>query len=265
MRRHCCFKNACLIPEMAESQKVRFKIENRIARIEMTDPPANILGFDLMQELLQSVSQAESCDVLLLTSGLKHFSTGVDIKIHTPELVPNMLKEFHKIIRKLYHFPGIAICAIQGYALGGGLELALPCDFILAEKQATLGFPEIRLACYPPVASVLLPRWIGRRANAMLFTGENISAEEARRIGIVDSLFEATSRTETVDGFAQKISSYSRGALQILKRLLRESSDFDFDVELDKAERYYVSELLQSPDVAEGIAAFLEKRAPKYD
>jgi cyclohexa-1,5-dienecarbonyl-CoA hydratase len=249
---------------MSENKKLSVKIENRIARIEMVDAPANILGFDLMQELFQAVSQAESSNVLLLASGLKHFSTGVDIKIHTPDLVPKMLKEFHKIIRKLYHFPGITVCALQGYALGGGLELSLPCDFIFADRAATLGFPEIRLACYPPVASVLLPRWIGRKANALLFSGENISGEEAHRFGLVDSLFEAASRGEVVDAFVQKISSYSCDALRILKRLLRESIDFDFDIELDKAERYYVSELLQSPHVAEGIAAFLEKRAPRY-
>ena len=126
----------------------------------------------MMSELSKALDEASSSSILILTTTLQHFSAGVDVKIHTPDQVPEMLERFHDVIRKLYHFKGMTICAIRGHALGGGMELALCCDVMLAEKNSSIGFPEITIACFPPAAAVLLPR----SAQWLLFSGESISA-----------------------------------------------------------------------------------------
>ncbi|HET6267342.1 MAG TPA: enoyl-CoA hydratase-related protein, partial [Acidobacteriota bacterium] len=157
----------------------------------------------------------------------------------------------------------VTACLIKGFALGGGLELALVCDFIGADHEARLGFPEIRLACFPPVAAVLLPRWIGKQSN-LLLTGDTISAQRAAEIGIVDDVISPEHSAEWLQHFKDKIGSYSLDALRILKKALRKNAGFDFDKALQDCEKIYVKELLASPDAVEGVLAFLEKRSPVY-
>lgn len=245
-------------------EKIDFSIEQSVARIVMHSSSANILDFALMEELSAAVDQAGSCAFIVLSSAVKNFSLGVDIKIHTPALIPEMLEKFHSLIRKIYHFPGITICFVNGYALGGGLELALVNDFIFVEKSASLGLPEIKLACFPPVAAVLLPSIAGRAGARMMLTGDSVTGEEACLIGIADGVVEAGNLAEFQTQFVKKMTSYSFDALSVLKEVLRKTSNLDFDRSLAVAEKHYREDLLRSPDVAEGIEAFLQKRSPNY-
>ena len=249
---------------MSDFRHLDFQAEDQVAQIAIHRTPSNIIDFELMDDLSLTLDQAESCAVLVLSSTLPHFSMGVDIKIHTPDLVPEMLRRFHEVIRKLYHFPGITVCILHGYALGGGLELGLCCDFLVAEQNSQLGFPEIRLACFPPVAAVLLPQMIGRRAGELLICGDTITAERALDTGLIDRVFQEGDRKQFVREFITKISRRSFDALRALKKTLRQSDGFDFDRALTQAETIYRSDLLQSPDLAEGVDAFLQKRLPKF-
>jgi cyclohexa-1,5-dienecarbonyl-CoA hydratase len=227
-------------------------------KIELSHPPLNIIDFQMMSELSDALDEASSASFLILSSSLQHFSAGVDVKIHTPDQVPEMLDRFHKVIRKLYHFPGMTISAIHGHALGGGMELALCCDVILAEKNSSIGFPEITLACFPPVAAVLLPR----SAQWLLFSGETITAQHAYELGIINRLYEDESELKKIiDGF----KSHSADALRSLKSAIKKASGFDFDQALSEAERVYKEELLKSPDVLEAVKSFLEKRTRVRD
>jgi cyclohexa-1,5-dienecarbonyl-CoA hydratase len=217
----------------------------------------NIIDFEMMSELSDALDEASSSSILILTTNLQNFSAGVDVKIHTPDKVPKMLDRFHNVIRKLYHFPGMTICAIRGHALGGGMELALCCDVILAEKDCIIGFPQITLACFPPVAAILLPR----TAHWLLFSGESIPAQRAHDLGIIDQLYEDEAGFKKI---LDHIRSLSSDAIQCLKKVIRKTSAFDFDKALTEAERVYKEELMQSPDVLEAIKAFLEKRRPEF-
>ncbi len=226
-------------------------------QIELSHPPLNIIDFEMMSELSDALDEASSSTFLIVTTGLQHFSAGVDVKIHTPDQVPEMLDRFHKVIRKLYHFPGMTISAIHGHALGGGMELALCCDVILAETNSSIGFPEITLACFPPVASILLPR----SAQWLLFTGETITAQRAYELGIINQLYEDGSELKKIiDG----LKSHSADALRSLKSAIKRTSGFDFDQALAETERVYKEELLRSPDVLEAVKSFLEKHKPKF-
>jgi cyclohexa-1,5-dienecarbonyl-CoA hydratase len=236
---------------------IQFSNNDEIARITLAHPPLNIIDFEMMSELSQALDEAKGSQTLLLTTSLAHFSTGVDVRIHTPDQAPEMLDRFHDVIRKIYHFPGLTLCAIRGYALGGAMELALCSDIILAEQTSIVGFPEITIGCFPPAAAVLLPKLIGRKANTLLFSGEPITALKALEIGLVDYLYEDS---DSLDKTINQFGSMSNDAIRFLKSVIRKSFDFDFDKTLAESERIYKDELLKSPDVAEGVQAFLEKR-----
>lgn len=224
--------------------------------IALSHPPLNIIDFEMMSELSDALDKAKSSSILILTTSLPNFSAGVDVKIHTPDQVPKMLDRFHDVIRKLYHFSGMTICAIRGHALGGGMELALCCNQILAEKNSSIGFPEITIACFPPVASVLLQR----SAQWLLFSGESISAWRAYELGIIHDLYQDDSELNKI---TDRYKSFSADALRSLKSAIRKTSNFDFDAALAETERVYKEELLKSPDVLAGVKSFLNRSQRK--
>jgi cyclohexa-1,5-dienecarbonyl-CoA hydratase len=239
---------------MKDFNKIKVSRVDTYFQIEFSHPPLNIIDFEMMSELSDALDEANSANFLILSSSLQHFSAGVDVKIHTPDQVPEMLDRFHKVIRKLYHFPGLTISAIHGHALGGGMELALCSDVILADKNSSIGFPEITLACFPPVATILVPR----SAQWLLFSGESITAQRAYELGIINQLYEDESELKKIiDGF----KSHSADAVRSLKSAIRKTSSLNFDRALAEAERVYKEELLKSPDVLEAVKLFLEKRA----
>jgi cyclohexa-1,5-dienecarbonyl-CoA hydratase len=241
---------------MKDLKKIKVARVDACIQIELSHPPLNIIDFEMMSELSDALDEASSSSILILTTSLQHFSAGVDVKIHTPDKVPKMLDSFHNVIRKLYHFSGMTICAIRGHALGGGMELALCCDKILAEKNSNIGFPEITIACFPPVAAILLPR----PAQWLLFSGESISAWRAYELGIVHDLYQDDSELTKI---TDRYKSLSANALRSLKSAIRNTSAFDFDSALAVTERVYKEELLKSPDVLKGVKAFLGKRRAK--
>ena len=239
---------------------VEFEFRDQIARIRLNSPPSNILDIEMMNQLSEALESSADSAILILSSSAENFSLGVDVKIHTPELSPSMLKNFHEVIRKLYHHRGISIAVLNGYALGGGMELALVCDFIFAQNRTKLGFPEIRLACFPPVAAVLLPRKIGGGASNLLFTGETLEASLAARMGLIEGIFD-----DHPEALIKNIKRNSFSAMMLLKKTLRCTGGFDFDAELLRAEEIYLKELLTTHDMSEGVNAFLEKRLPRFD
>ena len=250
----------CNIEAPSAFMSVELEFNQDTAGIRLNSAPSNIFDFDLMDQLSEALDKTKNVSLLVISSALEHFSLGVDVKIHTPELSERMLKKFHEVIRKLYNQKGITVSVLNGYALGGGMELALVCDFIFAHREAVIGFPEIRLACFPPVASVLLPRKIGSRASNYLYTGKLIHAIAAEEIGIIEGVF-----SDSAEEFLETIRLHSLSAMSVLKKVLRHTSGFNFDVELEKAEEVYLNELLGISDMSEGISAFIEKRSPRFN
>lgn len=248
---------------------VRLDEQERIATITIDRPPLNVLDMATMDELgrtIREVSKKGTAGVIIIRSaGEKVFSAGVEIKEHTPDLVPGMLDTFHGLVRLLLEIDPVSIAEVQAPALGGGAELALACDLVVAAEESRFAFPEIELACFPPVALATLPLRVGpQRAAELVLTGGAISAGEARQMGLVNRVIPRAGLSEATAELARNLCKKSPEVLRLTTRLLRKMVSQPYTGRLQQAEDAYLKELLPSHDMQEGIRAFMEKRKPKW-
>jgi cyclohexa-1,5-dienecarbonyl-CoA hydratase len=231
-------------------------------------PPVNVLHIPLLRELddaLATVGADAEARVLVVTGKGSAFCAGVDVADHTPERIGTTLDLFHGAIRKLLRLELPVIAAVNGVALGGGCELLLACDVVLARAGAKLGQPEIRLGTLPPVAAVLMPRLLGRqRALDLILSGDVFTADEAAGWGLVTRVLADEAFDAAVASYAEKLASLSRPVMRLAKRATREGEHGEPAGALEVAERLYLDELMGLRDASEGLAAFMEKRDPVW-
>jgi cyclohexa-1,5-dienecarbonyl-CoA hydratase len=222
----------------------------------------------MMKELQEALAELEGrLDVsTILFEGDAHaFSAGVDVKAHVPDHVSEMLTSFHAVIRAIVASRKITIAVVQGTCLGGGAELAAVCDIVYTSRDAVWGFPEIKLGCYPPVAAVALPALVGqKRASELMLTGRQISGDEAVAIGLVNRSASGDELAAVVQQTLSELEALSPAALAHAKKSMYSWDAIHFDKGLARAEKIYLEELINTEDAREGIAAFLEKRSPKW-
>jgi cyclohexa-1,5-dienecarbonyl-CoA hydratase len=248
-------------------ETIQVRLEQRTAWITLDRPPLNILDISMMQSLGAALDRVlpKSDFVIFQGAGTKAFSAGAEVADHTPERVAKMLSVFHAIFRQLAAADCVKIAAIHGYCLGGGMELATFCDFVIASESAQFGQPEIKLGCFPPVAMVTLPRLIGMQAALdLILTGHQISAMEAHRLGLVARVVSDDGLSGAVENLLEELGALSPSVLQLTRRTLGQLHFSDFLKQLEEAERVYLSDLMQTHDAQEGIRAFLEKRPPVW-
>ena len=237
------------------------------ATVTLNRPPLNILDIptiDLLGEVVAGLASDPGLQVIFLRgSGDRAFSAGVAIQDHTPDRVVPMLDSLHATIRRLRDLDAVTVAAVQGHCLGGGMELAMSCDLVIATEDARFAQPEIEVGCYPPVASALLPQRIGAGlALDLALTGRSLTCEEAERIGLVTR--RVSNLDEAVERFRSEITSKSIPVTRLAKKAVRAGRDLPFSVALAETERIYKEELLPLEDLAEGAAAFLEKRRAEW-
>ncbi|HEY6944399.1 MAG TPA: enoyl-CoA hydratase-related protein [Candidatus Acidoferrum sp.] len=246
-------------------ETIQLRIEHRTAWITLDRAPLNILDIAMMESLDAALERAlpKSDFVIFQGAGVKAFCAGADVADHTPKRVGRMLSAFHAVFRRLAAAECLTIAAVHGYCLGGGMELAAFCDFVLAAESAQFGQPEIKLGCFPPVAMVTLPRLVGAQAAAhLILTGHQISATEAHRLGFVTRVVPDYELAAAVDALLGELRELSPSVLHLTRKALAHLHGADFLQQLEEAERVYLSELMQTHDAQEGIRAFLEKRKP---
>ena len=251
----------------AHPETIQLRMEQRTAWITLDRPPLNILDIAMMESLDAALARAlsESDFVIFQGAGVKAFCAGADIADHAPKRVEKMLTAFHAVFRRLASADCLTIAAVVGYCLGGGMELATFCDFVLATESAEFGQPEIKLGCFPPVAMVTLPRLIGMQAAAyLILTGQQISAREAHRLGLVTGVVPDHELPVAVDALLKELRALSPSVLRLTRKTLTRLHSPDFLKQLREAERVYLSELMKTHDAQEGIRAFLEKRQPVW-
>jgi len=239
------------------------------AIITINRPPYNILNLETLLELntaLEKVKNDDSIFVILIRSaGDRAFCTGLDVRDHFPDRINDALNAFNKIFYTLKEIDKPTIAVVRGYALGGGCELAIGCDMIIASEDAKFGLPEINVGSMPPVAQVLLPRMIGRkRAFELILTGDMISAAEAERIGLINKVVPTEKLDETAKEFVEKLKGKSPLVLKIARRAIYEAMEEGFEAALRRVTEIYLNSLIKTEDAVEGLKAFMEKRKPNW-
>ena len=242
--------------------------EKPIARLGLHNPPQNVITIAMMEELAAALAEIEAkpeTSVLVLSGSGKAFSSGVDVAAHTPERVQETPAKFHAVIRSLVTSRKVTVAQVHGNCLGGGAELAMVCDVVYTARDAKWGFPEIKLACFPPVAAVGLAALVGqKRAADLILSGRQICGAEALAIGLANAAVNAEALGTAVNEAVARFAQLSPAALAVTKKALYCWDAMHFDKGLARAEQVYLTELMKTEDAREGIRAWVEKRAPKW-
>ena len=256
-----------------EFRNILLSVENEIATLTINRPKAlNALNIETLQEIqkgLEEVRDRAEMKVLILTgSGEKAFVAGADILemkgMNSLEAF-NFSRMGHLIMKMIQDFDRPVIAAVNGFALGGGMEIALACDFIYASENAKLGLPEVTLGVFPGFGGTQrLPRLIGKgNAKELILTGKMITAHEAFQMGIVNRVFPLSSLMEETKKVAAQMAA--NGAIGV--RLAKRVTDAGFNMDLEKAcslESHAFGLCFSTEDQKEGMTAFVEKRKPNF-
>ena len=246
----------------------------RVAHLELVNPPLNLVTRELLAELdaalatLEATSAGDVRVVVVTGSGDRAFSAGSHVGEFESQRGAagrqrHALEE--GVARRIAQLPMPTIAAIEGNALGGGLELALCCDLRIAASRARLGLPEVRLAVTPGAGGTQrLPRVVGpARAKELILTGRVIGAEEAARIGLVHEVVADGEARHRADQIAAEIAARGPLAVREAKRLIDAACDVDLDAGL-AAELEASVRIFETEDMLEGARAFFAKRDPDY-
>ncbi|MFQ5628299.1 MAG: enoyl-CoA hydratase-related protein [bacterium] len=254
---------------MTEYNKIKTELKQneQVLTITLNAPKGNVLDGEMMTEIvdvLQKIARRSSIKGVVFQGEGKHFSFGASVPEHQKKYVATMLRTFHTLFRIMIETGKPTIAIVNGQCLGGGLELAAFCNWIFAAKEAQFGQPEIKLAVFPPVASLVLPHRIGQSAaDDLVLTGRSISAQEAKQLGLVHSV--STDPLAEAEAYIEShILPQSATALEFTLKSSRYEMHKAFLENIDAVEKMYVHELMETDDANEGITAFLEKRKPEW-
>ena len=251
-------------------QNIEFAIADRVAQIMLARPPLNILNISMIREINDALQEcARQSDLVAIvfeaTREARAFSAGVSIEDHVEETVREMLDSFHSIFRALVRIQKPVIAIVDGAALGGGCELALACDIVIASERAQFGQPEIKLGVFPPIAAILLPRLIGeKKARELILTGDTIDAAEALRLGLVNQVAPSEELQNRTASILNKLRDLSGVAVGMTRAALDLDTRSSFESALTQLETLYLEQLMKTEDANEGVQAFMEKRKPVW-
>ncbi len=251
---------------------VHLKKEGKIAIITMNRPEAlNALNSKVLSDLEDVILQVEKDEgifAVILTGEGRAFVAGADIR-EMMDKKPIEARRFtylgQSVLKELENLNKPVIAAVNGVALGGGCELALACDIILASENARLGFPEVGLGIHPGFGGTQrLPRLIGRaKAKELIFTAEILEADEAERIGLVNKVVSPDKLMEEARNMADRISQQAPVAVRLAKSAINKGCDMDLDFGLSY-EVESVSVAFSTKDSKEGMTAFTKRKKPEF-
>lgn len=246
--------------------------EGRVGWLEYARPPVNAFHWEMLREVPRALGvllEDPEVRVVIFASALgRYFSAGADIRVMQAMGRPEMREWVtiaHGLVRQMRASPKPLLAAIHGVAVGGGLEMVTHCDVRFAASDARLGQPEINIAFIPPVgATQAYARLLGRsRALRFLYDGTQVSAEEALRIGLVDVVVQPERLRDEVGAYAAALAERPAEALAAIRRCITEGLAVPFEDGL-RLELEAAVHLTGTPDFAEGLAAFVEKRPPHW-
>jgi cyclohexa-1,5-dienecarbonyl-CoA hydratase len=242
-------------------------VDRGVASLVIDAPPVNVLTrrvLDAIRADLRRLSADRTARVLILSAAGRHFSAGADVAEHLPPQHEQLIPEFLETVAALEAFPLPVIAAVRGRCLGGGFELALAADFIVAGESAQFGQPEIFLGVAPPAAAAWLPqRLCYGLAAELVLTGDPITAAEAGRAGLVRVVVPDHELESAARALAARMTRHSAASLRVAKQMLRSSRAHAIGA-LQAAGDLYLQALMRTTDAVEGLQAFVEKRPPVW-
>ncbi len=247
---------------------IQTELKEGVAYLTLNRAPLNWLNIEMMEEIggyLEGLLKEKTLKLLVIQAAGKAFSVGAEVADHLGDLGPKMIAAFHKMFRLMDRLGVPSIAVVNGAALGGGCELALYCDMVLATEKAKFGQPEIQVGVFPPIAALILPRIMGqKKAMELILAGETISSQEALSLGLVNKVVPEASLSQEVEAFIGKFTKLSGVVLRMAKEAAVAGLNDDLDKGLRNIEQIYLDKLMKTHDATEGLKSFLEKRKPTW-
>ncbi len=262
-------------PAPTDQVLVNYEVTDGLAIITLNDPPANTYTYEMMRQLDRAILDARMADeahvIILRGEGNKFFSAGANIGMLnsvTPKFKYYFCLHANETLNRLEQTPKLTIAALNGHTVGGGLEIAMACDFRLGRRDAgKIGLPEVNLGVLPGTGGTQrLCRIVGKsRAIELMATGETFSFERAEELGIVNKVFEKDTFWDDVLMYAKQFCPPNKAskAVGLIKRAVQSGAEVPFESGLS-IERELQQQLFQSQDAKEGLAAYVEKRMATF-
>ena len=253
---------------MSEYQHLKVEKADGVARITFDRPKHNVLDIQMMREFnteLKELATDDQLKCVVLNGAGPSFCAGVEVSDHRPDMAPKMIETFNRIFELIDRLEVPVIAAVHGVCLGGGMEVAIACDIIVAAQSAQFGQPEIKLAFLPPYAAVRLPHLVGpSKAIEICTTGKRYSAEEAQQMGMVNYVVADDQLSETTDNLVKEIQYSSPLIIRLNKRAVKKHIGMALPDAIESVSDLFLNTLMKTEDVLEGIKSFEEKRRPVW-
>jgi len=246
---------------------IKVKNEAGLITITLNKPPLNVITIPMLAELADAFAwtKQEEAKLILLNAEGKAFSAGVDVADHTPDKVNTMIETLDRLFINMYENEKPIVAAVHGLVLGGGYEVVMTCDMVVASEKARFGQPEIAVGVFPPTAVVWLPHLTAMpHAMEVVLSGEIFDAAKADKLGLVNAVLPADSFDEGVQQFIKKFMAMSTIVLKYTKKAVRAGLNKGFVDGLKAIDDIYLHELMPTADAKEGLTAFMEKRQPVW-
>lgn len=248
-----------------EYKNIIIEKKDGITKLIVNRPPVNVINFETLLEINSALADlakdSETRVLLIRGNGNRAFCAGIEVKDHIGEMMPRMMSEFGKLFRLLRELNKPSIAVVNGVALGGGCEIIAGCDVAIASEKAELGQPEIKLGGLAPAAAALFPRIMGeKKALELILVGDNISAKEAERIGIINKVVSEEELDKAAEDFARKFLKKSDLSVKLVREAVYRCAQIpELNGALDEATRLGIASWA-TEDGQEGLKSYLEKR-----
>jgi cyclohexa-1,5-dienecarbonyl-CoA hydratase len=254
--------------DMSELKNLKFEKAEGVARITLARPKHNVMNIEMIEEinrLLEALCSDKELKCVVILGEGKSWCAGVEVGDHKPEMAPKMISSFNRIFELMNKLEVPTIAAVHGNCLGGGMELAIACDIIIASASAKFGQPEIKLGFFPPYAVVRLPELVGKaKAIEICTTGKIYSAGECQQMGLISHVVEDEGFEAALTGLISEISYCSPLIIRMNKRAINMTHGMRFAEASKTANDYFLNSLMKTEDTLEGIKSFEEKRKPVW-
>ncbi|MCD4678438.1 MAG: enoyl-CoA hydratase/isomerase family protein [Desulfobacula sp.] len=253
---------------MAEPKFIKIENNGEVARIILDRPKHNVLNIPMMNELnaqLEKIAADDELKCVVITGEGRSFCAGVEVADHSPDNVDEMVATFNRIFELINMIDIPVIAAVNGACLGGGMEVAIACDIVIASEKAIFGQPEIKLGFFPPYAALRLPELVGpAKAIEIVTTGQNYSAQDSKDLGFVTNVASVDDFAEAVDKTIKQITMASPLIIRLNKRAVKRHIGTSFFQGVDLISNYFLKTMMKTEDTLEGIASFEERRKPVW-